>query len=338
MNPCPRVGVDTQWRCNWTCSHCFYRRNPKLHTDGEVPTDQIKDKVRKGKQGGCDHVVFVGHGEPTLDKRLPALLDFCHGEGMATSIITNGATNLGRIASMFGQGLDHLHISSHGIGSTLTKITGCKDAFEKQTKLKDFLAEAGYPFRTNAAIQQANYEELPLLARHEIAKGVHHFVLLGFLPHYEWSQHVDEVAVHPATLRPYIEEAADILIEAGTLFTIRYHPMCHLRPDLWKYVVNARYVFFDPWEWNYELQVRDLKALWEAAVRCGKSVEVAGKPCSECKLYRHCGGWNRVYAAAFGGAGLSAIQDIPEEYASVINLNGGLHDLNPANHERGTIQ
>ena len=146
-----------------------------------------------------------------------------------------------------------------------------------------------------------------------------------------------EVAVHPAELRPYIEDAADRLIEAGTYFTIRYQPLCHLAPRYWAYVVNARYVAFDPWEWNYSLQIHDLEALWRDSVACGEST-ACHEPCDRCSAYRHCGGWNRVYAEAFSGAGLKAITEPPMIYADVWDTDGGLHNLNPANQLTGTIQ
>jgi MoaA/NifB/PqqE/SkfB family radical SAM enzyme len=223
------------------------------------------------------------------------------------------------------------------LDGTLDEIVEKPGAFRKQAELKEWLTANQYPFRTNVTMQVGNYCELSELAEFEIEHGVFHFVFLGFLPHYEWGEHLREVAVHPAELRRYIEAGADRLIDAGIYFTIRYHPLCHLRPDLWKYVVNARYVMFDPWEWNYQLQAHDADRLWQYSVGVGKSV-ACNEPCSHCSAYRHCGGWNRVYAAAFDGAGLAPIKEPPDEYREVWGQDGGLHDLNPANGLTGTIR
>lgn len=330
MEPCRRVGVDITWRCNWRCKTCFYLRNGNFHKPVDVPLETVTQKITTAHANGLDHVVMVGYGEPSLCPNVPAILEHAHGLGMSTSMITNGATGLRRYQEFFRLGIDHLHISSHGLNGTLDAIAGDSRAFAKQAELKEWLKSEGLPFRTNVTMQQINYRELPDLAQYEHEMGVYHFVLLGFLPHYEWKGHVDEVAVHPAELRPYIEDAADALLESGTLFTIRYHPFCHLRPDLWKYVVNARYVFFDNMEWNYRLQVRDLDALWRAAVDCGESVAIQGEPCKSCSARRHCGGWNKTYAAAFDGADLVPIHEPPDEYADVWSQDGGLHDMNPA--------
>lgn len=338
MRPCTRVGLDVTWRCNWDCRHCFYLRNPKFHSNADVEMEKIVRKVDRAAAGGLNHAVLVGYGEPTLAPHVDSVLEYCHNRGMATSIITNGSLKLDRFKRLFAIGLDHLHISSHGLGDTLDEIVGRKGAFQKQAVLKRWLAAEGLPFRTNVTLQQLNYTELAYLAEYETDHRVHHFVLLGFLPHYEWHKHVTEIAVHPAELRPFIEDACRVLIKRKTLFTIRYHPFCHLSPEFWKYVVNARYVAFDPWEWNYDLQVHDLGRLWNYSVGTGEGVAIKTPPCSKCAAYRHCGGWNRTYAAAFGGADLTPITEPPAEYRDVWEIDGGLHDMNPANQCSGTIQ
>lgn len=337
MQPCKRVGLDITWRCNWFCQHCFYRRNPNLHLPQDVPLPEVTSKIDQAIKGGLNHAVMVGYGEPTLALTLPAILDYCHSRGMAASAITNGATGLKRVQSLVEMGMDHLHISSHGLGDTLDQIVKQRGAFLKQTELKAWLASESIPFRTNVTLQRENYQEVPQLAEYEISHNVFHFVLLGFLPHYEWQNHVCEVAVAPAELRPYIEDAADRLLESETLFTIRYHPLCHLSEKYWPYVVNARYVAYDPWEWNYSLQVHDEKSLWADSVKTGETAANL-YPCGECTAYRHCGGWNRTHADAFGGAELTPITEPPTQYESVWHTNGGLHDLNPANAHTGTIR
>ena len=299
--------------------------------------DEILAKLDQALAGGLDHAVMVGYGEPTLSPILPQLLDDCHERGMATSIITNGSTGLGRFKGYFRQGLDHLHISSHGLDGTLDDIVGRRGVFRKQAELKEWLASEELPFRTNVTLQDWNYRELAELAEYEVEHHVFHFVVLGFLPHYHWDKHLREVAVHPAVLRPHIEYAARVLLESDVYFTIRYHPLCHLLKELWPFVVNARYVPFDPWEWNYELQVTDLDALWQSGVSMGDSV-ACRKPCDSCKARRHCGGWNKTYAEAFDGAGLVPITEVPDEFAGVWETDGGLHDLNPVNGLSGTIR
>ncbi|GEM_PF-2157790 len=350
MKPCTRVGLDVTWRCNWRCTHCFYadRRNPN-HTRGEdVPLSEVLAKLDRAHEAGLDHAVLVGYGEPTLCGNLAAIQAACAERDMAMSIITNGATGLDRFKRLYADGLDHVHLSGHGIGDTLDAIAQVGGAYERQQELRVWLADNDLPYRSNVTMQRGNYTQLRAIATNEFAYGVRHFVLLGFLPHYEWARgagtRIRALAVHPARLRPHIESAAQLLLEEGISFTIRYHPFCHLDPALWPHVTNARYVFFDPWEWNYELTL-DRAELWTAAVRCGDAAAKGGArdytaPCKRCAALRHCGGWNRRYAEAFGGAGLRAIrrEDVPAAYETVWDTDGGVFDLNPANRMTGTLR
>lgn len=332
MKICTRVGIDVTWRCNWSCKHCFYRRNPYFHSKTDIQLSDIYSKIIEAKSNGMDHVVFTGFGEPSLYPHAIKVLDFCRDIGMATSMITNGAVGLCRFKELYQHGLDHLHISSHGLIETLDEIVGVKGAWSKQNELKLWLQQNNLPFRTNVTLQQKNYFQLPALAEYECNLGVYHFVFLGFLPHYEWNKHVTEVAVHPCELQSFVEVASDILIKRQTLFTIRYHPFCYLKPQYWKYVVNAKYVPYDPFEWNYELTI-DPKRVEIMSHSLGE--QVANK-CEGCLMRRHCGGWNKTYAEALN-VELKPVHVIPDEYKDVWQQDGGLHDLNPTNHETGTL-
>lgn len=337
MKPCTRVGLDVTWRCNWSCQHCFYRHDDRLHTAVDVPLAELVAKLQVAKAGGIDHAVLVGFGEPTLYPQLYPLLEVVRDLGLASSMITNGTAARREVyENCFDLGLDHVHLSSHG--SELDAITQRPGSRARQLGLKDWLTAEGHPWRSNIAIQQLNYRHLADDVEEDFYRGSRHLVLLGFLPHYDWGRdgRARDVAVHPAELRPSLEDAADTLLDLRATFTIRYHPFCHLAPRFWKYVVNARYVYFDPWEWNYELQAHDAAALWEASKQLGDSVANA-TPCHACAAYNHCGGWNRFYAAAFDGAGLQPILEVPDEYRDVWDRDGGLHDLNPANSSTGTF-
>ncbi len=340
MKPCRRVGLDVTWRCNWRCLHCFYRWNGNEHgqlgTPYDVPMETLLAKVDKARARGIDHVVLEGWGEPTLLPQLGELLLACRDRGMTTSIITNGVQPIKHYARMYHEwGLDHLHISSHGFGHTLATVADRQDAGEKQLRTKEWLCRERLPYRTNITMQAANYREMPQIIAQDVELGAFHCVMLGFLPHYEWAdpKKTQEVAVHPELLRPYIEKAASYLKACDHLFTIRYHPLCHLDPAYWPYVVNTHMVLWDPWEWNYDLQADDLAALKRSALKMGDGTRTTD-PCDRCVARPHCGGWNKRNVEGTGCT-LTAIQTVPEEYEAVWDQYGGLHDLNPVNHLDG---
>lgn len=338
MKPCTRIDLNVTWRCNWRCVHCFYWNDDNVNHchAADVPVDTLYSRIDQAAAAGYNHAVMTGYGEPTLCRDILPVLQHAHDAGLATSIITNGSTGVDRYRNLREIGLDHLHISSHGTGDTLDVITGDSHAWARQQELKKWLHSTGWPYRTNISLQQANYRELMPIIENDLAHGAMHIVLLGFLPHYENARRVCEVAVHPAELRRHVEHAAVRLEGSGVLWTLRYHPLCHLSPEWWPHVTNARHVLYDPWEWNCSLNIQDSARLATDALQLGNSV-ACEHPCSQCIARRHCGGWNRTYAAAFDGAGLKPIVEVPSQYRDVWDREGGLFDLNPANACTGTL-
>ncbi len=335
MKPCTRAGLETTWRCCCSCPQCFHLNNPNFRKPIDVPIEDVKAMLDKAKEGELDHAVFVGYGEPSLSPDTPAIIDYAHSLGIATSMITTGVTGLDRFKGYHNQGMDHLHFSTHGLGDTFDRILGVRGFFAKQEEVKEWAAANEWPFRTNIAIQQLNYKELPDIVEHEVDRGAYHIVLLGYLPHCKSPEQIREVAVPPKELRPYIEEAA--AVAGATNFTIRYHPFCHLDSRMWPFVTNTLHVFADPWEWLYTLDARDPSMVWVAAEQMNNSVRLHGEPCDSCAMYRHCGGYHRELAMAFGGAGLRAFAEVPDDYRKY-DTAGGIHDLNPANRLSGTIR
>jgi MoaA/NifB/PqqE/SkfB family radical SAM enzyme len=337
LRRCSRVGINVTWKCNWGCETCFYRFSKELHTNFDESIDVLKQQISRAKERGCDHVVMVGYGEPSLYSSLDDIISYISSKGMTSSMITNGATHLSVFEKMYTLGINHLHISSHAIGNKLDMIAHRADAGVRQAELKTFLKRNKLPWRTNTTIQSMNYKDLPFIIDDIIEHGAFHAVLLGFLPHYEWSDKskADAVIIPPKELRPYIEKASNLLLEANRLFTIRYHPLCHLSPELWPYVTNARYVLYDPWEWEYGHHGETDEQFRKSALGIGAEVSIKSEPCNSCRLLLHCGGWNNTYARLCNGAELKAVTDIPEKYKNVIDTFGGLHILNPANTKSG---
>jgi hypothetical protein len=128
-------------------------------------------------------------------------------------------------------------------------------------------------------------------------------------------------------MQPYIEKALDLLEESGTYATLRYHPMCYLKEKYWKYVVNARFVLYDPWEWEYGHLDKSDDAYWQAAVGMGEQV---ANECEGCDIRQHCGGWNKTYAEGVG-------VELPVIKTDKYKERGELHMMNPVNNLKGWI-
>jgi MoaA/NifB/PqqE/SkfB family radical SAM enzyme len=331
MKPNTCVGLETvTWKCNWSCVHCYFRRFPQLHSQVDTPLEQLKREIDAGKARGCKSVVLCGKGEPTLHKQIEDIISYIKSVDMYSLIITNGAVGIRLYEKLYALGLGHLQISVHGFGTTLDNISERKGASAKQRALLEWLHKKELPFRVNITMQQLNYHQIPDITRKVIELGAFHISLLNFLPHYHPGNNIKDVGVDPLKLVAPIEQA----IEYGddkVLFTLRYFPMCMLKPKYWKYVTNAQYVLFDPWEWEYGHLSTDLDKMWAVASASAARTGITGAPCNECLLKLHCGGWNRFYAEAYGMKGINAVKDVPKNIAATVGRRGGIFDLNPAN-------
>lgn len=331
MNRCRRVGIDVTKRCNLRCRTCFYYWRQDFNTKSDKPLKDAIDEVTAAQRRGCDHAVLVGQGEPGLWPHLMDWLKMCRAMGVTTSIISNGTMSPDLYDQMYKTGLNHLHLSVHGIGPVLDEIVGVNGSGKRQAETIGWLKKSDLPWRMNVTLQQGNYKTLSDIAGYCMDNGCRHIVLLGFLPHYEWNDptKMRSVAVDPRELEPYINAACKLVEERGVLLTVRYHPMCRIDPAYSKYIVNARYVLYDPWEWDYGHAGDSEEALWAAATGLGDSVSVTGAPCQSCASRMHCGGWNRVSIAGFPGC-VEA-----DEYNKYPAVPGGMHDANPANSAKG---
>jgi MoaA/NifB/PqqE/SkfB family radical SAM enzyme len=293
-----------------------------------------------GKARGCDHVVLPGYGEPALWPHLVDFIKECAAIGMTVSFITNGLCPVKRYEAFYAAGLNHILLSVHGVGNTEDAIVRMDGAAKKQAALLKWLKENNMAWRSDTTIQLLNYERLPEITEYIIEHGAFHVVLLGFLPHYEWLDGVKmkEVAAHPAGVRLYAERAIRLCETAGRWVTLRYHPMCHIAPEYYKYVTNTNFVLLDCGEWDYGHAGDSDEALLKACRDYGESIGVLGEPCSRCSMRVHCGGWNRFYVNGLGGsgaAGLKAIEGAPQEWAFYWNKNPYNRNFN--GHNQGPL-
>ena len=341
MTPCAVVGLEPGWNCNVHCVMCYYVRDPRLGTKEHKPLEEMCRELDAAKARGCSRMTMVGYGEPTMYPYCLDVIKYAVSIGMAAAMITNGLTGTQFYQKLYDAGMDHVLLSMHDLGESLDRIMDAKDAGKRQVRFLEWLKQTGYPFRVNMTIQKLNYRHLPEVAAAAVDYGARHVVLLGYLPHYvkEHSE-FEEIAINPVDSAPYIQRAADLVLSAGRMLTIRYQPLCVLEPRYWPYVVNARYVPFDPWEWDNGHHDHDSEKVWKFALHLGDSVAVKGLPCDPCSLKLHCGGFNRVFLQHYGGSGMKTVSlsQVPAEYHDSLPRRGGLHDLNPANCHCGSFR
>lgn len=332
MKKCSRIGINVTGKCNCNCLNCFYRWNKDIKARGDRTFDEVMTEVISGQRRGGDHVVMVGQGEPLLwPHHIQAIREFTK-MGLSSSIISNGTMPLKMYEACREAGLNHLHLSIHH-GYKPEEVMGNPQAGERQQELMKWLLAEKWQWRANCTIMSKNYTRLLSTALMCQAYGCRHFVSLGFLPLYEWAADFDRartVVVNPKDSSPYIADLAAYVLDQerryddeAMMLSIRYAPMCLLPKEAWKFVVNARYVIYDHGEWEYQSVHLSDEEHWKRAVDFGDSVAIQGKPCSECDLQIHCGGFNRTMHAVFPDAGLCAIKD-----PDIQQVPGWLHEQN----------
>jgi len=336
MKPSRIAGLENvTWKCNWNCVHCYFRNMPQLHTNVDTPLEELKRQIDAGKARGCEIVVLYGKGEPTLHAQINDIISYISSEKhMSPVIITNGSMGIKRYEKLYDLGLNHLHISVHGLGVTVDKIAERKGAGRKQMELLKWLHKNNLPFRTNITLQLLNHNQISDTVERVIQLGAFHVSLLNFLPHYKSTADIKAVAVNPIDLVSTLEKSMEYM-ERKIIFTLRYFPMCLLKPKFWKYVTNARYVIFDPWEYTSGRSFADMEEVWKTAVGMSDAVGIRTQPCSSCLLMNHCGGWNATYARIFDFVGLNTVKEVPAGLREAVSKRGGLFDLNPANMREG---
>jgi MoaA/NifB/PqqE/SkfB family radical SAM enzyme len=239
MNKCSRAGYDCTKRCNWKCLHCFYRWRADFNTPEDYPLETIIQLARDARARGCDRFCFVGVGEPALWPPMEEAIRQITAMGMSVSMITNGTASISRYAAFKAAGLNHVHVSVHGVGDVLNEIAGVPwPASFRQEKLLGYCYETNWPWRMNMTAQRSNFKQLTEIAKMCIDFGCVHIVFLGFLPLYEWGPDpakLKAILADPREISPELERlGAEMAKHPEVLFTIRYHPMCLLKPELWK--------------------------------------------------------------------------------------------------------
>jgi len=301
-----------------------------MRTGIDTPLENLIQEIDVGRARGSNVVVLYGKGEPTLHTGIDSIIDYTARVGMSPVVITNGAVGIKAYKRLYELKLDHLQVSVHGLGETVDKVAERKGAGKKQMRLLQWLHKNNHPFRVNITMQQLNLHQIPEIVRKVVELGAFHISLLNFLPHYKSATEIRAVANNPVDMIGTLEEAMDYM-KGKTLFTLRYFPMCLLKPKYWGYVTNARHVLYDPWEYNSGNHAD----VWKAAVAMGNASGIQGAPCKDCLLFGHCGGWNKTYAQVFNLEGLHAIKEVPGNLKEVVSKRGGLFDLNPSNSKEG---
>lgn len=154
--------IKVTYRCNNRCIYCHsepYRGLPDL------PTGEIKSRIRLAARQGAELAVFSG-GEPTLRNDLPELAGAARRNGMPWGLITNGRRF---VYPVFGEelarlGLRFAYVSFHSTDRAVHAGTTRTDSLAQTLAAVENLVKLGVEVVVNTVVTRRNLTGLMAVA------------------------------------------------------------------------------------------------------------------------------------------------------------------------------
>jgi MoaA/NifB/PqqE/SkfB family radical SAM enzyme len=129
-----------------------------------------------------------------------------------------------------------------------------KGAYEKIIAAIENMVELDVPFRFNCTMSKPVVPILPEIARKAVHYGANAVNFIAFNPFEDQETGIrthDNVARY-SDIKPKLEEAMDILEEAGIECNVRYLPLCMAEERHRKNFYNFQQLPYDHHEWDYQ--------------------------------------------------------------------------------------
>lgn len=204
-----------------------------------------------------NNAIDIQGGEPTIYQDILPLTEHCRKIGLLPTLITN-ALRLKKkqfCIDLQNAGLRDLLISVHGIGETYDRIVGnIPNASLQQQQGIDNCSELGIPLRFNCVLSKWVLSQLADIAHLAYQKNVRVVNFIAFNP-FEDQQLKGKRSVSNVPryteVKPALNEALDILSDAGIEANVRYFPICMVKPEHRKSVYNFQQLPYDIHEWDF---------------------------------------------------------------------------------------
>lgn len=305
-----RAMLDPTRLCRLKCKFCYH-----LHTDLESvkPWEQQRDEVLAAVAAGATEADLTG-GDPTDNPHLIPLIRLCVENNVALRMITSLICPEKLLDDVMDAGISGFLVSLHGAkAETHNAIVHdySKGPVEK-TKYRQIQIKRlsrimdRMDWHANYVMTSTNQTEMADFARWLVSLprpplGVNY---LTFNPHYNWGsgEHRQSALENIVDLRitgPILDEAIDILEDAGISVNCRYTAMCSVSERHRKNICNDLQVSTDPFEWMSAFAHSPADLTLANAESYARNIslqnELQTEPCASCGLKQICGGANRIW-------------------------------------------
>lgn len=293
-----RAMIDPTRLCSLRCAFCYYLPQDDFHS--VKPWETQAEEVLLAKRRGCDSCDITG-GEPMQNPHVVDLVKLCVDQGVSPRIISSLICPEKVLDDVLAAGVDDWLISMHGAkAETHDAIVNVPRARKFQMRRMAKIAAqmrycANYVLIASNQTEMADWARMMLNLEHEPPKVVN---FINFNPHYGWKQMEQKAIDNVVDLRecgPVLDEAIDILEDAGIGVNVRYYPMCGLAERHRKNVCNDLHVAFDFGEWDNAIADRQQSTGYEYGLSLTVANEEKSEPCFGCGHQWICGGANKVW-------------------------------------------
>lgn len=322
-----RAVFDVSRKCHLRCSFCYYL--PTNSFFGERTWEDLKGEIDRAVDRGCDAADCTG-GEPMTCSHIARVVEYALAKGVSTRIITSLNCPEKTLDDVLEAGVQDWLISMHGAkAETHDSIVHIPRARSFQIRRMAKIASrmrycANYVMIAANQTEMADWARWLLSLDHEPPK-VCNFINFNVFP--EWEENGQEIRdkalANVTDLRicgPVLDEAIDVLEEAGIGVNVRYMPMCAVAERHRKNICNDLHVAFDQGEWDNAFGANTPvdQVYGSYSVPLSLRNEEKGQPCSGCGLQWICGGANKLWHKF-------ALEKFGTEPLVQIDLPGGVH-------------
>lgn len=293
--------IDHSRKCAARCAQCYWLPTDDFYTVDSWET--VQQEVAKASARGCDCIEVTG-GEPLIADWIVDLVKLCVEKNMPPRIITSLVCPEKTLDAVLDAGVGDWLISLHGAkAETHDAIVAVPKARSLQIRRMAKIADR-MDYCTNYTMLEANQTEMADFARWilncghrppKVANFINFNVFGDWLRSPEWVEKGKANVVDLRIAGPILDEAIDILEEAGVGVNVRYYPMCGLAERHRKNVCNDLVVALDFGEWLNAIPANTLASAERYGRELSKRNELKTAPCSNCGLQWICGGANRIW-------------------------------------------